>query len=46
MNKSATHVNHSGRSGSLGGIVLILVGVIVLNAVATFALVGWRFDFH
>ena len=45
MNKSATHEHHSGRSGSLGVIALILVGVIVLNAVATFALVGWRFDF-
>jgi ABC-type uncharacterized transport system involved in gliding motility auxiliary subunit len=45
MNKSATHAKHSGRSGSLGAIALILVGVIVLNAVATFALVGWRFDF-
>ena len=45
MNKNATHANYSGRSGSLGAIALILVGVIVLNAVATFALVGWRFDF-
>ncbi|MSR33185.1 MAG: hypothetical protein EXS12_00025 [Phycisphaerales bacterium] len=45
MNKSATHAKHSGRSESLGAIALILVGVIVLNAVATFALVGWRFDF-
>ncbi len=33
------------QSGSLGMIVLILVGLIVLNAAAAFGLVGWRIDF-
>ncbi len=45
MNTNAMPAKPLNRFGSLSAIALILVGVIVLNAVATFALVGWRFDF-
>ncbi len=33
------------RSGSIGGILLILIGLVVLNAAAAFGLIGWRIDF-
>ena len=37
--------SHKKKAGGIGAILLILAGLIALNAAAAFGLIGWRVDF-